>query len=251
MKELHKHENTDSHVFNIDDEEESQGNLITSHNKKHQSQDLLNNILNSMGMSAFLIKMIVFGILTCFADGSEMVVVSLIMRKLETKWALTPIKKAFIGGSIFYGFLLGALMSGKTMDKHGRKFTLVFGFLIFLIFGLASSFATEFYSFMAYRIGVGLGIGFVIPTTQTFITELAPQRFRGFISIIIWLGFPLGEMYICYVAFRFPLDDEKEHLSNWQWIMILAAVPVNKNIIKYKDLDFFKYCITQLHKRKS
>lgn len=197
------------------------------------NSELLNSIIDSMGMSSYLIKVIMFGILTCFSDGSEMVVVSLIMRKLETKWKLTPMKKAFIGGSIFDGFLVGALISGKLMDGKGRKFTLVFGSLIFLLFGIASSIATEFYSFMLFRIGVGLGLGFVIPTTQTFITELSPQKYRGFNSILIWLGFPLGEMYICYVSHLFPLDDLTYHQENWQLIMILAALPV------CNELNFF------------
>ena len=209
-------------------EEEDDLSLLSSRHKNapEEKSELLNSIINSFGMSSCLIKLIIFGVLTCFADGSEMVVVSLIIRRLETKWNLTPLKKAFIGGSIFSGFLVGSLASGRLMDAKGRKFTIVLGSIIFLIFGITSSIATEFYSFFLIRLGVGLGIGFVIPTMQTFMTELSPQNYRGFNSIIIWLGFPLGEMYICYVSNLFPLDDETNHLSNWQFIMILAALPV-------------------------
>ncbi len=170
--------------------------------------------------------MIIFGVFTCFSDGSEMVVVSLIIRKLETKWNLTPLKKALAGGAIFNGFLLGSLISGKIMDYKGRKFTIVLGSILFLLFGIISSIATEFYSFMSFRIGVGIGLGFVIPTTQTFITELSPKRYLGVISIMIWLGFPLGEMYMCYVSHSFSLDDVTYHHENWQIVMILAALPV-------------------------
>lgn len=218
----------EGNVTNLhDDHDESFG--LTNQKattQKINSGDDLNKIIDEMGVSTYLLKVIVFGALTCFADGSEMVVVSLIMRKLETTWKLTPIKKALMGGSIFYGFLFGALFSGKIMDNKGRKFTLVVGSLLFLLFGLLSSMATEYYSFIFFRIGVGFGLGFVIPTTQTFLTELSPQKYRGFISIIIWLGFPLGEMYICYIAKSFPLDDETYQRSNWSIIMILAATPV-------------------------
>jgi putative MFS transporter len=217
-------EDDDEHLALFEESKNSKLN-----DEKENRSGLLNSLIDSMGMSGYLIKILLFGVLTCFSDGSEMVVVSLIMRKLETKWKLTPMKKAFIGGSIFDGFLVGALVSGKLMDGKGRKFTLVFGSLIFLIFGIASSIATEFYSFMLFRIGVGLGLGFVIPTTQTFITELSPQNYRGFNSILIWLGFPLGEMYICYISHIFPLDDTTYHQENWQLIMILAALPVRRN----------------------
>lgn len=219
---------------------------------KSHKLDIVEDFLNKLGMSRYLLKMIVFGILTCFSDGSEMVVVSLIIRKLETKWNLTPVKKALVGGSIFNGFLIGAILSGKLMDSKGRKFTLVLGSVIFLIFGLISSIATEFYSFMLFRIGVGIGIGFVIPTTQTFLTELSPQQFRGFNSIIIWLGFPMGEMYICYISHLFPLDDQTYHQDNWQLIMILAAVPVSYHQIDFNFyLDLLEHSNAFNDKRKS
>lgn len=222
----------DTHLINHQLNESSYSNsaaenkALNENNDFTQESDELNKLINEMGISAYMIKILIFGLLTCFSDGSEMVVVSLIMRKLETKWHLTKIKKAMVGGSIFYGFLFGALLSGKIMDSKGRKFTLIVGSVIFLVFGLASAFATEFYSFMIYRIGVGFGIGFVIPTTQTFLTELSPQKFRGFNSIIIWLGFPIGEMYICYISNMFPLDDLESHDSNWKIIMCCAALPV-------------------------
>jgi MFS family permease len=149
------------------------------------------------------------------------------MRKLEKFWHLTPLKKAFMGGSIFYGFLIGALISGKLMDNKGRKFTFVLGSMIFFFFGFTSSFANDFTSFIIYRIGVGFGIGFIIPTAQAFITELSPLKYRGFCSVIIWLGFPLGEIYICVIAKAFPLDDKVLHNSNWTILMLLAGFPVN------------------------
>ena len=112
------------------------------------------------------------------------------------------------------------------MDNHGRKYTLVLGSLLFLFFGMASAFSIEFYSFVIFRMGVGLGLGFVIPATQTLLTEFSPEKLRGFISIIIWLGFPIGELYICYISTIFPLDDKETHRVNWQLIMMFAALPV-------------------------
>jgi MFS family permease len=169
-----------------------------------------------------------------------MVVVSLIMRKLETKLNLNPMKKAFLGRSIFYGFLIGSLYSGTLMVKKGRKYTFVVGCIIFFIFGFVSFFAIEFYPFLLFRVGVGLGMGFLIPATQTYLTELSPQSCRGFISVIIWVGFPLGEMYICYVANMFPLDVRTYHQSNWKIIMTLAALPVIT--FYYIFLDYFQSC---------
>ena len=98
--------------------------------------------------------------------------------------------------------------------------------IIFFIFGFSSSFTLEFNSFILFRIGVGFGIGFIIPTVQAIITEMSPLNYRGFSSVIIWLGFPLGEIYICLIAKKFPLDDKQLHDSNWTILMLLATFPV-------------------------
>ncbi len=190
----------------------------------------INKILHEEGITLYHVKLIIIGLIFCFADGSEMVVVSLIMRKLEKYWHLTPLKKAFMGGSIFYGFLVGALISGKLMDNKGRKYTFVLGSIIFFIFGFLSAFSSDFNSFIIFRIGVGFGIGFTIPTAQAFITEMSPKQYRGFCSVIIWLGFPLGEIYICTIAKMFPLDNELLHNSNWTILMLLAGFPVLMNL---------------------
>ena len=207
-------------------EEEEQMSLDKlKNNQSNLNDNDLDTIINNMGLSPYFTMVIIFCLLICFADGSEMVVVSLVIRKLETKWNLKSLDKALIGSSIFYGFLIGSFFSGNIMNSKGRKYTMILGSLIVLIFGVASSFAIEVYSFFIFRTGVGFGLGLIIPTTQTFLTELAPQKLRGTISILIWLGFPLGEMYVCYISHLFPLDIN--HASNWKKIMNLAALPVN------------------------
>ena len=117
------------------------------------------------------------------------------------------------------------------MDYKGRKFALSVGSLVFLICGIFSSFMTNFYTFIFFRIGVGVGIGFIISTIQTFITEISNLEHRGHNSIIIWLGFPLGELYMCWIASIFPLDDITFHEANWKIIMVLAAIPICLNFI--------------------
>jgi len=210
----------------IENEEEMDNLIFKSSSAFSSPYGEINDTFSRIGMSEYHLKILILGFLSCFIDGSEMVVVSLIMRKLEKIWLLTPIKKATIGGCIFYGFLIGGLVSGRVMEHKGRKFSLTLGSFIFLICGIVSSFMINFYSFIFFRIGVGIGIGFIITAIQTFITEISSVEYRGFNSIIIWLGFPFGELYMCWVTSIFPLDHLTFHEANWKIIMVLAAIPV-------------------------
>jgi MFS family permease len=153
------------------------------------------------------------------------------MHRFEVIWKLSPFKKAILGSSVFIGFALGALSVGTIMDKKGRKYTFSIGCFLFLIFGVASSFATEYIPFLFLRVLVGFSIGILIPTNQAFLTENVPSNLRGFCSILIWLGFSMGEMYICFVASFYPLDDLSQHHYNWSYIVLFAALPIILNFI--------------------
>lgn len=195
-----------------------------------EEDDMVSKIIDDLGMTNYQLKIILLGIFMCFSYGAEIVVVSLITRKLEKIWHLTDMKKASLGGALFYGFFFGALISGNLMNSKGRKFCFVLGSWIFLFFGISSAFSNEFYSFMFYRVGVGLGIGLIIPTTLTFLTEMSPSKFRGFNSNIIWIGLPMGELFMCYIAKLFPLDNKFSQQSNWTFIILFASVPIILNL---------------------
>lgn len=229
-----ENENEDDNKENNNLKNISNNNLNTSTGKnseQYRKEDPLSIIMDNIGMSNYQFKLILFGILISFSYGSEIVVVSLITRKLEKIWHLSDMKKAFLGGSLFYGFLLSSLISGDIMNSKGRRFCLNFGCWLFLIFGILSSSSYDFYSFMFYRIGVGFSLGLMIPAIITFISEMSPSNYRGFCMNLIWFGFPLGELYICLIAKMFPLDNKFSQDRNWTNCLIFAAIPVILNIL--------------------
>ena len=217
----------------------------TDYNINNLNKDLTKNTINTLtqiqeepvtklidclGMTNYQFKILLLGLFMCFSYGSEIVVISLITRRLEKTWHLNDIKKASLGGALFYGFLFGALFSGNLMSKKGRKFCFNLGSWLFLFFGISSAFSNEFYSFMFYRIGVGIGLGLIIPTTLTFITEMSPSYYRGYISNIIWIGYSMGELFMCYIAKIFPLDNKFSQQLNWSLVIIFASTPILINI---------------------
>lgn len=201
-------------------------NIIT----KKPKEDIITKIIDEIGITNYQLKILLFSIFVTFSYGAEIVVMSLITRRLERIWHLNSMKKAALGGSLFYGFFIGAIFSGSLMNSKGRKFCFIIGSWLFLFFGISSAFSNEFYSFMFYRTGVGIGIGIVIPTVVTYITEMSISKYRGFIGNIIWIGYSLGELYICFIAKYFPLDNKILEQSNWTIILIFASIPILINL---------------------
>lgn len=103
-------------------------------------------------------------------------------------------------GSIASAYLIGAvggaLVFGYLTDRWGRKRLFFVTLAIYLAGTLLTAFAWSFWSFAAFRLVTGAGIGGEYSAIGSAIDELIPAEFRGRIDLIIngsyWLGAAAG-----------------------------------------------------------
>lgn len=103
-------------------------------------------------------------------------------------------------GSIASAYLIGAvggaLVFGYLTDRWGRKRLFFVTLAIYLGGTLLTAFAWSFWSFAAFRLVTGAGIGGEYSAIGSAIDELIPAEFRGRIDLIIngsyWLGAAAG-----------------------------------------------------------
>lgn len=103
-------------------------------------------------------------------------------------------------GSIASAYLIGAvggaLVFGYLTDRWGRKRLFFVTLAIYLAGTLLTAFAWNFWSFAAFRLVTGAGIGGEYSAIGSAIDELIPAEFRGRIDLIIngsyWLGAAAG-----------------------------------------------------------
>ena len=106
-----------------------------------KSNDTIDQIINSIGITRYHYKLYTIFALFLLADGAEMIVVSLLITKLTTLWDLSIGQKGFLGSAVFVGFFLGAIIAGKISDTKGRKPTYIIGSLLVFIFSTVSAFS--------------------------------------------------------------------------------------------------------------
>jgi MFS family permease len=103
-------------------------------------------------------------------------------------------------GSIASAYLIGAvggaLVFGYLTDLWGRKKLFFVTLAIYLAGTLLTAFAWNFWSFAAFRLITGAGIGGEYSAIGSAIDELIPAEFRGRVDLIIngsyWLGAAAG-----------------------------------------------------------
>jgi len=110
-------------------------------------------------------------ILVFFADGTEVLVITLILKSLENEWNITPLEKSLLASSAFIGLLIGSLITAKFIDLYGRKIFLQIGGITVIIFGYLCSLSQNVSQLFVLRVLCGIGIGAQIPAATNLAAE--------------------------------------------------------------------------------
>jgi AAHS family 4-hydroxybenzoate transporter-like MFS transporter len=138
----------------------------------------------------WLIAIVCFFIV--FVDGIDTAAMGFIAPALAQDWGidssqLGPVMSAALGGMI-----IGALVSGPTADRFGRKIVLSVSMLIFGGFTLASAYAADLNTLVILRFLTGIGLGAAMPNATTLFSEYCPQRSRSLLVTCMFCGYNLG-----------------------------------------------------------
>ena len=77
------------------------------------------------------------------------------------------------------GAIVGAAFGGWMNDKFGRKKSILFADILFIIGSLVMALAPNPWVIIVGRIFIGLGVGIVSMTSPLYISEASPARIRG------------------------------------------------------------------------
>lgn len=149
-------------------------------------------LINDAPLSKYQWFIAIVCFLIVFVDGIDTAAMGFIAPALAEDWGidrsqLGPVMSAALGGMI-----IGALVSGPTADRFGRKVVLSVSMLIFGGFTLASAYAQDLNTLVALRFLTGIGLGAAMPNATTLFSEYCPQRVRSLLVTCMFCGYNLG-----------------------------------------------------------
>lgn len=156
-----------------------------------------------------------------FLFGFDTVVISGAEQTIQSLWNLSPGIHGIAMASALYGTVLGSLLGGIPTDRFGRKATLLWVGVLYVISAVGCAYAWNIETFIAARFIGGLGIGVSTVTAPLYISEISPPAYRGRLAGMFQFNIVFG--ILVAFASNFMLKDVGDNA--WRWMLGVAAFP--------------------------
>ena len=156
-----------------------------------------------------------------FLFGFDTVVISGAEKTIQSLWELSPGVHGFAIASALYGTVAGSLLGSWPADQFGRKPTLLWIGVLYILGAVGSGLAQNVELFAAARFIGGLGIGISTVVAPMYISEIAPPKHRGRLAGMFQFNIVFG-ILIAFVS-NALLAGIGEHA--WRWMLGIAAFP--------------------------
>ena len=156
-----------------------------------------------------------------FLFGFDTVVISGAEKTIQTLWGLSPGLHGIAMASALYGTVVGSLLGGWPADRFGRKATLLWIGVLYLVGAVGSGLAPNVGTFIVARVIGGLGIGISTVVAPMYISEIAPPKYRGRLAGMFQFNIVFG-ILIAFVSNALLAGIGE---NAWRWMLGVAAFP--------------------------
>lgn len=157
-----------------------------------------------------------------FLFGFDTAVISGAERDIQEIWQLSDWIHGLAIASALYGTVIGALFGGIPADRFGRKKSLLWIGLFYLVSALGSAVAWDITSFTLFRFLGGLGVGASSVVAPMYISEIAPAKNRGLLVALYQFNIVFG-IVMAYVSNY--LIGTAGLPEDWRWMLGVEAIP--------------------------
>jgi sugar porter (SP) family MFS transporter len=176
-----------------------------------------------MRLNAYLIKSTIVAALGGLLFGFDTAVIAGTTSELTAHFHLTPGFLGFTVASALYGTIVGAMLAGIPGDRIGRRDSLRWMAVLYLVSAVGCAFAWDWASLIVFRFVGGLGIGGSSVLGPMYIAEIAPAKSRG--KLVGFFQFNIVFGILLAYASNFVIGLGSFGESEWRWKLGVSAIP--------------------------
>lgn len=156
-----------------------------------------------------------------FLFGFDTAVISGAEQAIQQYWQLSSFEHGLTISIALIGTVVGSFFGSIPSEKFGRKQTLIFIALTYLVSALGTALATNWLGFLAFRFIGGVGVGASSVTAPVYISEIAPAKSRGRLVALFQFNIVLG-ILISYLS-NYIIGQGGE--TAWRMMLGVQVVP--------------------------
>jgi MFS transporter, SP family, arabinose:H+ symporter len=156
-----------------------------------------------------------------FLFGFDTAVISGAEKSIQQFWQLNVFQHGLTVSIALIGTVIGSLFGSRPSDAYGRKNTLYFVAIAFLLSSVGTALASDWYVFLVFRFLGGLGVGTSSVVAPVYISEVSPADRRGRLVALFQFNIVFG-ILISYLS-NYLIGQEGE--SSWRWMLGVQAFP--------------------------
>jgi sugar porter (SP) family MFS transporter len=151
--------------------------------------------------------------------GFDMGIIAAVLVFVRQSFGLSTHMEEIVVSVVLVGAMSGAVAGGSIADRIGRRSTLVWGGIIFLLGSLLACWSPDVTILIVARGLLGIAIGFTSVTAPVYVSELAPPQSRGLLiglyQFALTIGIVLSDLVGYWLAGQ----------QAWRIMFGLGAVP--------------------------
>ncbi len=157
-----------------------------------------------------------------FLFGLDVAVISGAEGAIQKLWNLSDWMHGTAIAIALYGTAFGAAFGNIPANKIGRKQTLFWIGIIFLVSSIGAAVSPDVVTFMIFRFLSGLSIGASSVVAPVYISEIAPPKYRGRLVISFQMSVVSG-ILVAYGS-NYLLQGVGG-ANDWRWMLGVVAIP--------------------------
>ena len=158
-----------------------------------------------------------------FLFGFDTVVISGANAPIKELWETSAwFHGVFIMSMALWGTVLGSLAGGIPTKHFGRKNTLIWVGVLYLVSALGSGLATDPYMFSFFRFLGGIGVGASTVAAPTYISEISTAKSRGRLVALYQFNIVFG-ILVAFIS-NYLLSGIGG-VNDWRWMLGVEALP--------------------------
>ncbi len=148
--------------------------------------------INAQPMSPAQIRAVLVCVFLVALDGFDVLAIAFAAPGIAKEWQLSEGVLGWVVTMELIGMAIGSIFLGNLADRVGRRPVLLASAVVMTIGMLAAALAPNVYVLSGFRILTGIGIGAVLASANALVAELANDKHRSSLVMVMAGGYSFG-----------------------------------------------------------